>query len=177
MAWSFWSSASPNEGAKSEPQQQQPTTPPQPPPSSEPSQQEQPTTTQPSDFETAFPHLASPPPSSTPATPHDPHFPTTMSCRAAFDNAFYCSSFGGHFNDIYRYGQLRSCSEQWADWRFCMRIKTFSAEAKAEAIQDRYREKEKKLLDGPNSEDVWRRRGVGEEVERPFGRERVDREE
>jgi hypothetical protein len=93
-----------------------------------------------------------------------------MSCRAAFDSAFYCSSLGGHFNDIYRYGQLRSCSEQWNDFWFCMRTKnSYSGpEVKERLIQERYAEKEKKLKEGPNSEDVWRRRGVGEGVENPF---------
>lgn len=35
--------------------------------------------------------------------------PRSMSCRQAFDQAFYCQSLGGKFNDIYRHGQLRSC--------------------------------------------------------------------
>jgi hypothetical protein len=91
-----------------------------------------------------------------------------MSCRAAFDSAFYCSSFGGHFNDIYRYGQMRSCSEHWADWRFCMRIKTRSARDKQLLIQERYQEKEDIVRDKPNSEDVWTRLD-GEERERGLG--------
>ncbi|KAJ4295320.1 hypothetical protein N0V90_007331 [Kalmusia sp. IMI 367209] len=97
-----------------------------------------------------------------------PPLPVTMSCRAAFDAAFYCSSFGGHFNDIYRYGQLRSCSEHWADWRFCMSLSGASTEGRANAIRERYREKEAKLKKEPNSEHVWRRRGEGERIERPF---------
>ncbi|KAF2642662.1 hypothetical protein P280DRAFT_380544, partial [Massarina eburnea CBS 473.64] len=84
--------------------------------------------------------------------------PTTMSCRAAFDSAFYCTSLGGHFNDIYRYGSLRSCSEHWADWRFCMSLKSYSSEAQANAVQDLYREKERKMKEKPNSENVWRKR-------------------
>ena len=91
-----------------------------------------------------------------------------MSCRAAFDAAFYCSSFGGHFNDIYRYGHLRSCSEHWADWRFCMALTGASREGRANAIRERYREKEAALKKQPNSEDVWRRRDPTEMIERPF---------
>lgn len=91
-----------------------------------------------------------------------------MSCRAAFDSAWYCSSFGGHFNDIYRYGQLRKCSEHWADWRFCMSLSGASQEGRANAIRERYREKEEKLRKEPNSEDVWRRRGPDEMIEKPF---------
>jgi hypothetical protein len=35
-------------------------------------------------------------------------------------------------------------------------------------IQERYAEKEKALKMKPNSEDVWTRRGPGEEVKNPF---------
>lgn len=41
-------------------------------------------------------------------------------------------------------------------------------EVKERLIQERYAEKERRLREGPNSEDVWRRRGVGEEVKNPF---------
>jgi hypothetical protein len=94
-----------------------------------------------------------------------------MSCRAAFDSAFYCSSLGGHFNDIYRYGQLRSCSDHWNDFWFCMRVKNSynPRETKERMVQDRYREKEDKVRSGPSSEDVWRVRGEGERVEGAFG--------
>jgi hypothetical protein len=95
-----------------------------------------------------------------------------MSCRAAFDSAFYCSSLGGHFNDIYRYGQLRSCSDHWNDFWFCMRTKnSYSGpDVKERMIQDRYREKEERVRSGPNSEDVWRKRGPGDEVRGAFSR-------
>ncbi|KAH8600290.1 hypothetical protein B0O99DRAFT_610366, partial [Bisporella sp. PMI_857] len=95
--------------------------------------------------------------------------PTTMSCRDAFDAAFYCNSLGGQFNNLYRYGEARSCSEHWNDFWFCMRTRTWSAAEKAEAIRGRYREKErvkygdvrgedgKKVL-GRSSEDVWKSR-------------------
>ena len=126
-------------------------------------------------FHAAYPHLApstttttssSSPENQTPS--YDPSLPTTMSCREAFDNAFYCSSFGGHFHDIYRYGTLRACSEHWADWRFCMSLSGTSKEGKANAIRERYREKEARLKKEPNSEDVWKRRGPGEMIGKPF---------
>ncbi|CAI6318447.1 unnamed protein product [Periconia digitata] len=179
MAWGWWTSSPSGETKpESQPQQLQPipqtSQPPSPPASTTPSQPPKDsndnTSNNNDDFNTAFPHLAPPPPSTEPTTPHDPLLPSTMSCRDAFDSAFYCSSFGGHFNDIYRFGQLRSCSEHWADWRFCMGIKTMSAEGKVQAIQDRYRKKEEKIKAGPNSEDVWSVRGEGEKVEKPFGR-------
>ncbi|KAH7383308.1 hypothetical protein BKA66DRAFT_418053 [Pyrenochaeta sp. MPI-SDFR-AT-0127] len=138
------------------------------------------------DFYAAHPHLAppsfatnSPTPSSnnsddaaTSSDDFDPSLPRSMSCRAAFDSAFYCSSLGGHFNDIYRYGQLRSCSEHWNDFWFCMRTKnSYSGrDVKERMVQDRYREKEEKVKSGPNSEDIWLKRGVGEEVRGAFAK-------
>lgn len=136
------------------------------------------------DFYAAHPHLT-PPSFSTPSSmstsdarantnaieeEFDPTLPRSMSCRAAFDSAFYCSSLGGHFNDIYRYGQLRSCSEHWNDFWFCMRTKnSYSGpEIKERLIQERYAEKEKALKEKPNSEDIWERRGPGEEVRNAF---------
>ncbi|KAF2830471.1 hypothetical protein CC86DRAFT_367227 [Ophiobolus disseminans] len=122
----------------------------------------------PSSFSTSSPNTASPTPTDEPLSTH---LPRTMSCRAAFDSAFYCSSLGGHFNDIYRYGQLRSCSEHWNDFWFCMRVKNSynPRETKERMVQERYREKEAKVLSGPSSEDVWRVRREGEGVEGAFG--------
>jgi hypothetical protein len=56
--------------------------------------------------------------------------PTEMSCRQAFDAAFYCQSLGGQFNNLYRYGGIRSCSENWKDFWFCMRMKSYTPEQK-----------------------------------------------
>ncbi|KAF2264611.1 hypothetical protein CC78DRAFT_408958, partial [Lojkania enalia] len=85
-------------------------------------------------------------------------YPTTMSCRTAFDSAFYCSSLGSRFNDIYRHGALRSCSEHWSDFWFCMRIKSKPTALRRELVVERYREKEERVRQGANSEDVWKRR-------------------
>lgn len=56
--------------------------------------------------------------------------PTTMSCRQKFDDAFYCQSFGGQFNNLYRYGGMRECSELWGDFWFCMKTRSQSGSAK-----------------------------------------------
>ncbi|KAF2789275.1 hypothetical protein K505DRAFT_328343 [Melanomma pulvis-pyrius CBS 109.77] len=188
-----WFSSSPSTDVKPTAQQlPTPTSPPaqlqpqpQPELQSQPPPPPQPPIDPDADFHAAFPHLAptpadpnaprSPPPPSlnshqTTATSDLTSYPTTMSCSAAFDSAFYCSSLGGHFNDIYRYGQLRSCSEHWADWRFCMGLKSKSAEAKREAVQDRYRDKEEKVRGKKNSEDVWERRGPGESIVGAFSK-------
>ena len=95
-------------------------------------------------------------------------YPTTMSCRDAFDAAFYCQSLGGQFNNVYRYGTLRSCSEHWNDFWFCMRTKSYGDADKAKVVGERYREKERKYREGPSSEDVWEERKPGEELRNAF---------
>ncbi|KAM0564562.1 hypothetical protein ACHAPJ_000776 [Fusarium lateritium] len=86
--------------------------------------------------------------------------PTDMSCRQAFDQAWACNSMGGQWNAVYRYGEMRSCSEQWDDFWFCMRTKGYSAEQREKAIREHYRAKEfAKYGPGkPSSEDVWESR-------------------
>ena len=64
------------------------------------------------------------PSSNPPATLEEELFPIDMSCRQAFDAAFYCQSMGGQFNNLYRYGGVRSCSENWNDFWFCMKLKS-----------------------------------------------------
>ncbi|KAI0194906.1 hypothetical protein EV127DRAFT_421709 [Xylaria flabelliformis] len=83
--------------------------------------------------------------------------PTTMSCRQAFDHAFHCNSLGGQWTAVYRSGTVRTCSEQWDDFWFCMRTRAYSGAVKEEAIKDYYRQKElKKYGSGkPNSTDIW----------------------
>ena len=87
-------------------------------------------------------------------------YPTTMSCRAAFDSAFYCQSFGGQFTNLYRYGGMRSCSDQWSNFWFCMRTTrgAMGEEWKKRKIQEHYEERAKKYKIGPSSEDVWEMR-------------------
>lgn len=97
--------------------------------------------------------------------------PKSMSCRDAFDSAFYCNSLGGQFNNLYRYGTVRACSENWNDFWFCMRTRSYSSKEKEEAIRQRYRDKEQRKyrkdeneereaggMGGSSSEDVWRTR-------------------
>ncbi|KAI1745681.1 hypothetical protein F4680DRAFT_402978 [Xylaria scruposa] len=80
-----------------------------------------------------------------------------MSCRQAFDHAYHCNSLGGQWTAVYRAGTVRSCSEQWDDFWFCMRTRAYSGAVKEDAIRDYYRQKElRKYGDGrPNSTDVW----------------------
>lgn len=87
--------------------------------------------------------------------------PTTMDCEQAFNQAFYCQSLGGQWNNIYRYGSVRPCSENWDDFWFCMRVKGYSeGKVKDDMIREHYRKKHlAKYGPGkPSSEDVWRER-------------------
>ncbi|KAK7977673.1 hypothetical protein PG996_003725 [Apiospora saccharicola] len=86
--------------------------------------------------------------------------PTTMSCRQAFDAAFYCQGVGSQFHSIYRAGTVRTCSEHWDDFWFCMRNRTSSGPRHEEAIRDHYRRREwTKYRPGrPSSADVWESR-------------------
>ncbi|KAI1325616.1 hypothetical protein F5Y16DRAFT_377375 [Xylariaceae sp. FL0255] len=100
-------------------------------------------------------------------TPHlDPVseslLPISMSCRDMFDRAFHCNSVGGQWTSVYREGSMRSCSEHWDDFWFCMRTRAFTpGPIKEEAIRAHYRKKEylKYHAPGkPNSTDVWEAR-------------------
>ena len=94
-------------------------------------------------------------------------YPRSMSCRQAFDQAFYCQSLGGKFNDIYRHGHLNSCSEQWGAFWFCMRVRQYADADKQEVIKEFYRERdERRQREFGSSEDVWEIRTKG--VERAF---------
>lgn len=82
-------------------------------------------------------------------------YPDTMSCRSAFDYAFFCQSLGGQFVNVYRYGELRSCSEHWENFWLCMKTRTFGDNEKRRVIREHNRRKAIKYKTGPSSEDVW----------------------
>lgn len=90
----------------------------------------------------------------------DSLYPTTMSCRSAFDYAMFCQSFGGQFVNVYRYGDFRSCSNHWNDFWLCMRSRNYSEKERARAIRDHYQKKGIKYKTGPSSEDVWEVRDI-----------------
>jgi len=97
-------------------------------------------------------------------------YPRTMSCRETFDNAFYCHSLGGKFNDVYRYGHLKDCSEQWGAFWFCMRINTLPDRDKQRMVRDYYAARdERRRKEFGSSEDVWEIREKA--VTSAFGRD------
>lgn len=82
--------------------------------------------------------------------------PQAMNCRQQFDQAFYCQSLGGKFNDIYRYGEFKSCSEQWGAFWFCMRTRTLDDDAKAAETTAFYADRDAKRKEKHgSSEDIW----------------------
>ncbi|KAL9011770.1 MAG: hypothetical protein Q9173_003417 [Seirophora scorigena] len=84
-------------------------------------------------------------------------YPSEMSCRSAFDSAFYCQSLGGQFNNFYRYGKLRDCRGEWSQFWFCMRAnKSFLDDQEREnRIRHHYKKREMKYKVGSSSEEVW----------------------
>jgi len=89
--------------------------------------------------------------------------PVEMSCRQAFDLAWSCNSLGGQWNAVYRHGEMKSCSDQWEDFWFCMRQKGSSGPVKEEAVRTHYRNREYEKYYAPgkrSSEDVWEAREV-----------------
>ncbi|KAI9762986.1 MAG: hypothetical protein M4579_000049 [Chaenotheca gracillima] len=98
--------------------------------------------------------------------PADPSalYPSTMSCTSCFDQAFYCYSVGGQFMNVYRYGELRDCSELWGQFWFCMRARAQPTAEREEMVRAFYRKKvaEKYKVPGKrSSEDVWEGRTEG----------------
>ncbi|OQD70047.1 hypothetical protein PENDEC_c027G05803 [Penicillium decumbens] len=97
------------------------------------------------------------------ATPSEPSssiseeslYADEMSCRTAFDYAFFCQSFGGQFVNVYRYGEMRSCSEHWDNFWLCMRTRSWSDDLRRKAIRAHNQKKAIKYKTGPSSEDVW----------------------
>ncbi|KAL1955630.1 hypothetical protein VTO42DRAFT_8363 [Malbranchea cinnamomea] len=86
--------------------------------------------------------------------------PREMSCRNAFDYAWHCQSLGGQWTNVYRYGELRDCSERWSEFWFCMRTKSYPREQREKMIADFNRKKLDKYKGKPSSEDVWEMRTV-----------------
>lgn len=57
--------------------------------------------------------------------------------------------------NVYRYGELRSCSEHWDNFWLCMRTRSWSDDLRKKAIRAHNRKKAIKYKTGPSSEDVW----------------------
>ena len=78
-----------------------------------------------------------------------------LTCRAAFDYAFYCQSAGGQMMNVYRYGEYRECSHLWKEFWLCMRAKAYPEAERRKIIKQHNIGKLEKYKKGPSSEDVW----------------------
>ncbi|KAG0151397.1 hypothetical protein CROQUDRAFT_651230 [Cronartium quercuum f. sp. fusiforme G11] len=82
----------------------------------------------------------------------------SVSCLTAFDNLLLCYSLSNQLKSIYRYGELNhTCSSKLDDFKFCLSLKALDKDKRAGLWHQR---KAEKILNGPNSEDVWDRRSV-----------------
>jgi len=114
-----------------------------------------------SSLPTSHPHYDPNRPSPASAAINEATLPTTMSCRDAFDYAWHCNTPAAQWNAVYRYGGVRSCSDLWEDFWFCMRTKQYGPEMRAEAVRAHYRERMNEKYYAPgkkSSEDVWESR-------------------
>lgn len=57
--------------------------------------------------------------------------------------------------NVYRYGELRSCSDHWDNLWLCMKTRTWPEDLRRREIRDHNRKKSIKYKTGPSSEDVW----------------------
>jgi hypothetical protein len=96
-----------------------------------------------------------------------------MSCVEAFDELLYCQNAWAKVNNTYQYGEWRSCGEEWAAWKFCMRVRMLAEKDKQPQIRDFYatRLAERKKKFG-SSEDVWEARDTA--VEKAFWKHHDD---
>lgn len=82
----------------------------------------------------------------------------SISCLTAFDNLLLCYSLSNQLKSIYRYGELNhSCPSKLDDFKFCLSLKALDKDQRAGLWHQR---KAEKILERPNSEDVWDRRPV-----------------
>ncbi|GAB7366080.1 hypothetical protein MBLNU230_g7645t1 [Neophaeotheca triangularis] len=109
-------------------------------------------------------------PDGTPSIHPQTLYPRELSCRQLFDQAFYCQSLGGKFNDIYRFGTLQACNEHWSAFWFCMRARSLDKGERERQVVEFYRDRdERRRKQWGSSEDVWPLRE--RMVERAFWRD------
>ncbi|KAH9813069.1 hypothetical protein DFH28DRAFT_1030202, partial [Melampsora americana] len=82
----------------------------------------------------------------------------SISCLTAFDNLLLCYSLSNQLKSIYRFGELNhSCPSKLDDFKFCLSLKALDKDQRASLWHQR---KAEKILERPNSQDVWDRRLV-----------------
>ncbi|QRV94902.1 hypothetical protein RhiJN_22920 [Ceratobasidium sp. AG-Ba] len=80
------------------------------------------------------------------------------SCTSHLDEFFRCHALGPQFKSMYRHGTLAVCSPKFAEFKFCLSIKTLDPEARRAAWIRRRAEWWATRRVGRSSEDVWEMR-------------------
>lgn len=81
-------------------------------------------------------------------------YPTTMSCREAFDQLTTCLSIGGQFRNYYRYGEFSACEKQVNKFKFCI----LNAKDPVKVQEWYHNQVEENKLRRGSSDIVWKER-------------------
>jgi hypothetical protein len=57
-----------------------------------------------------------------------------LKCRAYFDNYYSCRSSSTQFASVYETGTVADCTEQWEEFKWCMRGKFFNDKESAQRL-------------------------------------------
>jgi len=66
-----------------------------------------------------------------------------------------CYALGPQLRNLYRHGTYRDCTYKWADFKYCLSLKSEEMETRRELWVKRRAEWWAKRRVGPSSEDVW----------------------
>lgn len=88
-----------------------------------------------------------------------------LSCMKSFDKLLGCYSISNQIKSIYRYGNLDydACNQSFRDFKFCLSLKyKYDNSDPNNDLQSLHwnRRKAEKILNGPNSQDVWEARQI-----------------
>ncbi|KAK9454660.1 hypothetical protein V1511DRAFT_358321 [Dipodascopsis uninucleata] len=78
-----------------------------------------------------------------------------MSCTQQFDEMVKCYGVGGQLRHVYRYGTIRDCNDRWKMFKFCIGTRLDPIDVRKKRIQQFYKDKLSKQLEGGSSEDIW----------------------
>ena len=71
------------------------------------------------------------------------------------DDFFKCYALGPQMRNFYRHGTIRDCTWKWADFKYCLSLKSEDMEARRELWVKRRAEWWAQRRVGASSEDVW----------------------
>ena len=71
------------------------------------------------------------------------------------DEFLMCYALGPQLRNLYRHGTYRDCTYKWADFKYCLSLKSEEMDTRRELWVKRRAEWWAKRRVGPSSEDVW----------------------